>query len=660
MPAGNHVEFLVDGEEIFRSLYNDIQAVDRDGFIYICSWMVDPSMTIHTGTGQTLGNLLAQKARQGVTIRLMVWDFYIILVDQIARGGRSAILPRAEIPNLVRVIQEVVPPCFRIQFARLFARNRNITIDNLMDFVNRLRGAPQPAPGQSRLDRLLQCLRQPSPADIELCVAPFPDPGMPPGRSRILGLNIGSHHQKTAIINRPSSSGRRLRAYVLGTNLHNDYVDTDEHYVQYPAGDSVRCRPWHDAGTVSEGPVANDIEAEFIRRWELQRNNNYPQLSEITPSGITRRFSQNINADLLITAPTPPANNVLNSLSDCLRGAQTSIYIEDQYFIYPDLTDIIIESALRLERLGRTLHIALLTNSPFEFEGDGDGVDNQLEVYRYVNFINLQLATCEGVRVARPGEHPGSLSTGPPIRRPPGLRWQLHPNSGEQQWNLPNLQIHANGRPVLANRNPVTLSRVRQIVGGVRPAWAISADGSRDLIGRGHSSGEGHQARYTRDIYIHAKITIIDDRVAFIGSPNYSIRSQEYDSEATLKVDDPAFALDARFRLFEEMTGRTDVSRLSVERQFHLWNGFAHSNALVVNVDGATLQGGFVHLVQYPTHPASMPNFQALRGRISRQLARSDSVIRRLLARELGGASLGTRLMDQQFLRLLERLSPLH
>ena len=164
----------------------------------------------------------------------------------------------------------------------------------------------------------------------------------------------------------------------------------------------------------------------------------------------------------------------------------------------------------------------------------------------------------------------------------------------------------------------------------------------------------------SRDVYIHSKITIVDDRVAYIGSPNYSIRSQEYDSEAALRMDDPAFARESRLRLFEEMTGRTDIARLPIEHQFNLWNDIARSNAMALNIDEATLRGSFVHLVQYPTHPASMPNMHALRGRISRQLARSNSVVLRLLGRELGGTSLETLLIDQQFLRLLERLSPLH
>lgn len=611
MSTGNRVQALVDGAQIFQRLYDDIQAVDSDGFVYLSFWLLDPAMTIDVRTGRTLGQLLAQKASQGVKIRILVWDYYTVMAEQVLRG-RSQVLPRAALPAVGGLLRLFVGPAIAETLWRRFLESRFVATDDLVQLVRRLQ------------------TRRPRP-DIELCLAPFPDPTMPPGQARVMGLDIGSHHQKTAILNLPTSTGRCLRAYVLGTNLHDDYWDDPQHRVHYPSPEHpLRARPWHDAGVVAEGPAANDVEAEFIRRWELQRQ-NYPRLGEIRPCGLVQRFSDNIDCEFLVTAPSPPANNIRDALLDRLRRARQSVYIEDQYFFNLELTNALIEAALRVEDAGGRLHIGLLTNGPEEFSANG--IDLPMELFRFVNFTNLQLATCEAVQL--PGSSPLTPSL---VRRAPGEHWALAPDSGVQRWNLPELQI---ARPRGA---PILLRNVQRIVGGVRPAYAVSTD------------GRGREAR-ERGVYIHAKLTIIDDRYCFVGSANYSVRSMEYDSEATLKIDDGGFASATRLRLFEEMTGNERIQSMPHERQFEYWNEVARTNALFRELDETRMTGVNVNIIQYPP---GFPNFLGVRRRLARELARTDPTFLALFARFLGGGSLGMRLTDAQFLRLLETLYPLH
>ncbi|WP_158966386.1 phospholipase D family protein [Chachezhania sediminis] len=52
-------------------------------------------------------------------------------------------------------------------------------------------------------------------------------------------------------------------------------------------------------------------------------------------------------------------------------------------------------------------------------------------------------------------------------------------------------------------------------------------------------------------VYVHAKVTLVDDVHAIVGSANMNGRSMRWDTEASVQVDDPAFARGLRDRLVE-------------------------------------------------------------------------------------------------------------
>ncbi|GGM19337.1 phospholipase D family protein [Dactylosporangium sucinum] len=62
-------------------------------------------------------------------------------------------------------------------------------------------------------------------------------------------------------------------------------------------------------------------------------------------------------------------------------------------------------------------------------------------------------------------------------------------------------------------------------------------------------------------IYVHAKVCVVDDTWATVGSDNVSLRSWTHDSELTCAVLDPtgAYARDLRLRLAREHLGHDDV-----------------------------------------------------------------------------------------------------
>ncbi len=83
------------------------------------------------------------------------------------------------------------------------------------------------------------------------------------------------------------------------------------------------------------------------------------------------------------------------------------------------------------------------------------------------------------------------------------------------------------------------------------------------------------------DIYVHAKVMMVDDKWATIGSANTNPRSFFLDSEINIVVRDEAFAKDLRMSLWKEHLQMTDQSKLDItnsKRFVELWNGQANEN----------------------------------------------------------------------------------
>ncbi|WP_121065796.1 phospholipase D family protein [Chachezhania antarctica] len=78
-------------------------------------------------------------------------------------------------------------------------------------------------------------------------------------------------------------------------------------------------------------------------------------------------------------------------------------------------------------------------------------------------------------------------------------------------------------------------------------------------------------------VYVHAKVTVVDDAHAIIGSANLNGRSMRWDTEASVQIDDARFARNLRDRLIEHWLGDTDAgidpSRAAI------WTDRAKANA---------------------------------------------------------------------------------
>ncbi|MEQ6900989.1 phospholipase D family protein [Nocardioides sp. YIM 152588] len=100
-------------------------------------------------------------------------------------------------------------------------------------------------------------------------------------------------------------------------------------------------------------------------------------------------------------------------------------------------------------------------------------------------------------------------------------------------------------------------------VGGVnRDAQVLARSRAVEALTRaapGRVTAYGLENRRSVPVYVHAKVTVVDDRWAAVGSDNFNRRSWTHDAELSAAVVDDDFARGLRLRLAAEHLDRLDA-----------------------------------------------------------------------------------------------------
>ncbi|TYG60025.1 hypothetical protein ES288_D07G034400v1 [Gossypium darwinii] len=312
-------------EDIFDAIYN------AKHFIYITGWSVYTKITLirdprrpKPGGDLTLGELLKEKAKQGVTVLMLVWDDRTS-VKELKKDGLMA------------------------------------THDE--ETANVFKGTN------------VHCVLCPRKPDHDESIVQESD------------INtMFTHHQKTVVVDGelPSErSGKRtVVSFVGGIDLCDGRYDTQEHPLfstlgtvhhddfHQPnfAGSSIKKggprEPWHDIHCKLEGPVAWDVLYNFEQRWQKQVGTDIliprTKLDEmvIQPSPLTSRndpetwnvqIFRSIDGGAAAGFPEEPNEaakiglvsgknvtidrSIQDAYINAIRRAKNFIYIENQYFL---------------------------------------------------------------------------------------------------------------------------------------------------------------------------------------------------------------------------------------------------------------------------------------------------------------------------------------
>jgi phosphatidylserine/phosphatidylglycerophosphate/cardiolipin synthase-like enzyme len=361
--------------------------------------------------------------------------------------------------------------------------------------------------------------------------------------------HIGVYHQKFVNILRKDKS---FLSYLGGMDISPDRVDTPMHRVLHP---------FHDVQVKIQGSAALDVLTTFSERAKFYGTSSVitkPTSSDDSGHHLIQiartyfRPKSGSGTKPLDAAPSGESTTV-NTLKKAIRSAKDFIYIEDQYFTPPD---DYIEELLNAADPKRNVK-ALLVTVPYH-------TDQPFGGFRRADIVTA-LTAAWGPR----------FNIGAPFRR------YLHPTPGLIT-NLGRLRLAI---PLGASDSRMTV--VPNVHVPVPPFWCY-VDSELvlvvDTLG-GPTAGDSQTLTIVRhggwgaspvthligapvlcaqipQIYVHAKVTIIDDVFLFAGSSNMNRRGTYHDGEINsftisehLKSDPSNPARLLRCRLWAEHLG---------------------------------------------------------------------------------------------------------
>lgn len=288
------------------------------------------------------------------------------------------------------------------------------------------------------------------------------------------------HHQKAVTID-----GRI--AYVGGmdiTTFQGDRWDTRDHPLRFGPN-------WHDAQVRMEGEVVQDVEANFLQRWEAVTGEH---LEPLPPLPVEPSWNQ--PAQIIRTVPAgfyafAPRGEfgIHHALTTAIRQAERFVYLENQYLWSPEIVSALVE-AMNRPRSGPFRVVIVLPAKAYTGKYDNDD---------HVRLLS-------GVDGGRGIFHAYSLYTAGP---------------------------------------------------------AVGSSGYRYL-----------------PVYVHGKISIVDDQWFSVGSANLNGRGLATDTEMNVQSISPEIARLLRVRLWAEHLGLADEQVAAadpIELVDHAWPEAARS-----------------------------------------------------------------------------------
>lgn len=401
------------GEEAFREVYQAIAAA-RHCIDIIC-WGFQPSMFFIRDGGKSLmiGQLLEQKAKQGVSIKILGWDMSPLGLNVSGMGGE------ANLPGVGGGLKNR-NKVFRLDDKRSYSKGGQYTSTDAQFAYDQYwfatymdTTAPEEATGGNDAFALYlqraQLKKMNAGKKLRFHGRGFSnfDRGEIAARmerlSRLPGQAMSdtqkaalaaapSHHQKSVLVDYVDPE--RAIGFVMGHNMLDEYWDTEAHHYLPKAPDAGRngYGPRQDISAMVSGPVLWYLHDNFVKAW--QHNTDEDLAAEPARQRASQRYRDTAQACALLrhdkgqatmaqvfrTQPQEKCTDIARLYFQAVNNATRLIYIENQYFRWLPLAEEIKQVAQNLVRHGAhpgqygDLYLFVVTNS--DDDGVGKGTVN--------------------------------------------------------------------------------------------------------------------------------------------------------------------------------------------------------------------------------------------------------------------------------------------
>jgi phospholipase D1/2 len=559
---GNRLHFMICGEEGFESIAKDIW--DARSTVDIVCWGFDPGMELARGPacwrfdpdlgneiakgdawprGVTYGRLLetvATRKDNPLKVRLLVWYDPRGSAKQNNMPGYSDVRENwltSPVANGVRKSPPYDNAARHDYCVAWWARN-----------------LPDGRSGAGSNPNLQVVLRSIAADDVKSMLVTAPpeedhpafERGNPVDETGLLE-DYPTHHQKPILIDYMHEGGSKAVGYVMGLNSVTDFWDRTAHEIDDPLRETWERRyvdeeidheratqdpkgarskavyrhtkPDQDYSCRVVGPALQRLYQNFERGWNLFAPSalQTAELAGLPPRIPTLSKNPAHGVQIVRTQPHERDKSVKELYFQATSFARNYIYIENQYFFYPEFA-----RHLKSERQKFCDAWASLANKPMS------------EVPILHLFIVIPHPEDDGMI---PRTFDILTELGASDAMPEQAKYV---DMGKLDQDYADAHKGKKGKKVLDRPG------VKQLQ---------DALGLKVSVARLRTSGLiGNQMAY-REIYIHSKLMLIDDVFVTLGSANLNQRSMSVDSEINIAATGQVWAADLRKRVFELHSG---------------------------------------------------------------------------------------------------------
>ena len=587
----NELEVFICGQNAFADIAEKIKAAKHS--IDICCWGFDPGMELVRNEGketwprgETYGDLLiaAGKRKPKVRIRLLVWYSKIgspaaLNMPGYSHGtnpwrsvGGSNEADQIGAIRSVGLLQEKYrTPAVTIRALGTPVRGTGavgaVTPESLSAMAreeychNWYRAA-----FSGLLTGISIQTRAGDPAFIDKSLASekYKPGGLGDLEAERTGMvKVGTHHQKTLLIDYDYKGGVKAVGYVKGLNSVTDYWDTEDHWIEDPKRECGGKRETTEAVQINDGKKADAgfrtfkpyrdyacrisggalacVHANFVRAWGRAGGDTLCDDLGTIPSALKQKGISGAHSSIQIIRTQPEeqdktAKEMYFLATDTAANATGYLYIENQYFQYQ-------EWAERLIQARKNVMARWKAASPAAGKTKGD-----------MPLLHVFIV----MPVAERGQMvPRTYDTLAVLGQQAGMTGQSDMIDKENKRVHTGVSRDDMGKPTGA---VYAKPAVVEYANGIDKPSAAALEqkyGLKVAVAMLQTSGYDQRRVRYREIYIHSKLLLVDDSFFSLGSANLNQRSMAVDSEINLATNDSRQAKDLRKKIWGKLSGDT-------------------------------------------------------------------------------------------------------
>ncbi|WNS84102.1 phosphatidylserine/phosphatidylglycerophosphate/cardiolipin synthase family protein [Neisseria sp. DTU_2021_1001991_1_SI_NGA_ILE_055] len=523
---------LINGKEAFTTLHEKIEKAEHS--IDIAIWGFQPSMHLkRDGKSKCIGDLLIEKAKAGVQVRILVWSIpFKIQTFSEANMGNAPGVFSGGVAGVTKAQKQYDRNWYLAREGKLHtldphaSQNIQKSYPHLWElskssYQNNLKFKTRSVESQSNQ---------------------YEDKELPENAKATLRL-FPSHHQKTVLID--YEVPHKAVGFVMEHNMLDNYWDDNSHIsgkVSAPNQGKNVDTPLQDVSSIVSGEVLWYINRNFCQSWDKVSSE---KLGEKRKALTFDKYPFNksaggtpLMAQILRTYDKPDIEDIKKIYLQNIKRVTSYIYTENQYFRWPPLAEAFIKHWQNLRSKGRPanmpIHWFVVTNSSDDGLGKGTYTTNKMleKLGRQDVMPNVALTHTDRIEFLEASlgnnhaQGQGSAST--------IAKWKRElaelKESQKQRSGTKERSYTKNAEEV---REKEFVKKLKKELGVKVHVCTLTASNA------------------WKEVYIHSKVTIIDDVFTVISSANLNTRSMQVDTELGIFTENGAVARKLRKDLWK-------------------------------------------------------------------------------------------------------------